>query len=478
MELFGFSITRKASPPPNTLPVVGYPGGGGWWPVVREPFTGAWQQNADVRPDTAMAYYAVFACTTLIASDVAKLRLRLVERDRDGVWHETENPAYSPVLRVPNHYQTITQFITVWIVSKLSTGNAYVWLERDQRGVVIAMYVLDPGRVVPLVTPLGDVYYELRKDPLSGVTSEDRIIVPARDLIHDRMVPLFHPLIGVTPIYACGMAALQGLAIQGNSQAFFTNGANPSGMLTAPGSIPKDTMARLLATVHAKKPGDVLIGGDGLKYEQFSMSAVDAQLIEQLKWTAENVCSCYHTPAYMIGIGPPPPYANIEPLLQQYYSQCIQSLLTNFEGCLDAGLGVDEKVNGVQYGTEFDIDDLIWMDSATKTKAAADAIGCGAMSPNEARAKYFGLGPVEGGETPYMQSQNYSLASLAKRDAATPTPAPKVDEPAPDDTTDDATDDPPPDEGDDSGDDDATGSKSAAWISALMRRAVAHELFR
>jgi len=68
------------------------------------------------------------------------------------------------------------------------------------------------------------------------------------------------------------------------------------------------------------------------------------------------------------------------------------------------------------------------MDTATKTKAAADAIGAGAMSPDEARERYFGLGPVEGGDTPYMQQQMFSLKALAQRDAqdpfSKPTPAP------------------------------------------------------
>jgi phage portal protein BeeE len=38
------------------------------------------------------------------------------------------------------------------------------------------------------------------------------------------------------------------------------------------------------------------------------------------------------------------------------------------------------------------------------------------MSPNEGRAM-LDLKPVEGGESPYLQQQNYSLAALAKRDA-------------------------------------------------------------
>src|SRR4030095_7588672 len=52
--------------------------------------------------------------------------------------------------------------------------------------------------------------------------------------------------------------------------------------------------------------------------------------------------------------------------------------------------------------------------------AAAEAIGSGAIAPDEARRKYFGLGPVAGGHTPYMQQQMFSLEALAHRDAADP----------------------------------------------------------
>jgi HK97 family phage portal protein len=440
MDIFGLlTVTRKKAAPTQVqpLPSTSARGTSSWWPIIHEPYAGAWQKNEYVSAETALAYFAVFSCVTLIAADVSKLCLRLVQEDRNGIWTETDNPAYSPVIRKPNRYQTINKFVELWIVSKLTYGNAYVYKEYDARPVVKAMYVLDPSRVVPLVTPSGDLYYELYRDPLSGLT-EERIIVPAADIIHDTMVPLFHPLLGVSPIFACGMAALQGLNIQANSKAFFANGANPSGMLTAPGSIDEATATRL-KDQFSTKIGTLAVGGDGLKYEQFTMTAVDAQLIDQLKWTAENVCSCFHVPAYMIGIGPPPPYANIEPLLQQYYSQCIQSLLTNFETCLDEGLGIDGKVNGVQYGTEFDVDDLIWMDTATKTKAAGDGISSGGMSPNEARRKYYGLGPVKGGNTPYMQMQYYSLAALADRDADQPFTKPTPPDPTPTDgTADDA----------------------------------------
>jgi hypothetical protein len=68
------------------------------------------------------------------------------------------------------------------------------------------------------------------------------------------------------------------------------------------------------------------------------------------------------------------------------------------------------------------------MDTATRTKAANESIGSGALAPNEARKKYFGVGSVPGGDSPYLQQQYYSLEALAARDAdqpfAKPAPAP------------------------------------------------------
>jgi HK97 family phage portal protein len=444
MQIGPFTLARTKSLTLRPLSA----GTGSWWPIIRESFTGAWQANVEVRAQDVLTYSAVYACVSLISGDIAKLCLRLVDQDKDGIWNEADSPSFSPVLRRPNRYQNRIKFVEQWITSKLTQGNTYVLKQRDHRGVVTALYLLDPSRVTPLVTPDGAVYYQIRRDDLAEVRDET-ITVPAREIIHDIMCALWHPLIGVTPIYACGVAALQGISIQSNSKTFFENGSNPSGMLTAPATIPQETATRLQAYWDTNygagggRVGKVAVAGDGLKYEPFTMSAVDAQLIEQLKWTAETVCSAFHVPAYMIGVGPPPPYANIEPLLQQYYAQALQTLIESFELCLDEGLELD-KVTGHTYGTEFDLDDLFRMDTATKTTAAREAIGSGGMSPNEARYKYFDLGPVVGGDTPYMQQQQFSLRALHQRDQDEPFAKPATPPPAAAAASTDATATPTP----------------------------------
>jgi len=435
-----FRRARVAGAGLSAVSGTGRAGSGGWWPLVRESYPGAWQQNVTATAETVLAHAAVYACITLIASDIGKLRIRLVEQDEDGIWHETENAAHTPVLRKPNRYQNRIKFYEQWMTSKLIHGNTYVIKQRDQRGVVTALYILDPTCVTPLVAPDGSVYYQVKRDLLSQVP--DDVTVPQSEIIHDVMVPLYHPLCGVSPIYACGVSAIQGLQIQQNSAKFFTNHAVPSGVLTAPGHIDQENADELKIRWEAAFTGDnvgrVAVLGDGLKYDQMSMSATDSQLIEQLNWTGINACTAFHVPPYLVGLAPMPANSNPESLQIQYYSQCLQNPIECIELLLDEGLEMTKNASGRPIGTEFDPDDLLRMDTATLVKASAEAIKGGGMSPNEARARYLELGPVAGGEAPYLQQQNFSLSALAKRDAqanpfstssAAPPPTEKDDAP-------------------------------------------------
>jgi hypothetical protein len=88
----------------------------------------------------------------------------------------------------------------------------------------------------------------------------------------------------------------------------------------------------------------------------------------------------------------------------------LQEKIENLELCLDEGLELPKP-----YGTEFDLDDLMRMDSVSKNQAAATAINSGGMTIDEARKKYFDLGPVPGGNTAYLQQQYWPLSQLAAR---------------------------------------------------------------
>jgi HK97 family phage portal protein len=430
---------------------------GNWWyPVIHEPFTGAWQRNLEHRAESILSFHAVYACIERIASDVAKCRLRLVEEDGNGIWHEIFIPAFTPVIRKPNHYQNRIQFIETWMLSKLMSGNAYILKERDARNVVVRLYVLNPTYVKPLVAPDGQIFYELTQDNLAGIdqtyrsiSNDGRVVVPSSEIIHDMMTLKHHHLCGLSPMAPAALAAVHGINIQKTSTTFFANSAKPGGILTAPGEINKENAERLKAQYETEfsggRSGKVAIMGYGLKFEPMTMDFVDAQLIEQLGVSAKMVCSSFGVPPHMVQVGDPPSYTNIEALNQQYYSQTLQKHFESVELLLDEGLGLTE-VAGKSYGTWFDLDDLLRMDTATLVDSEAKAVGAGIKSPNEARMR-LNLGPTKGGSGPYLQQQNFSLEALSKRDAladpfapakppapptpTSPTPPPPDDDPEP-----------------------------------------------
>jgi HK97 family phage portal protein len=407
VNLLGFDVTlRKAA-----MQTVN-DSRGGWFRIL-EPFSGAWQRNIEWTTDSVLAHHAVYTCITLIANDVGKLRPKLVERDATGIWTEIDSPAFSPVLRRPNHYQNRIQFLNWWVTSKLVRGNAYVLKDRDGRGVVTALYLLDPDRVVPLVAPDGSIFYRLNADNLSGL--EDAVTVPASEIIHDRMNCLFHPLVGVSPIFAAGLAAHIGITIGKNSASFFDNDSSPPGILTAPGVIKQDVAEELVARWHSRVKGQIAALGNGMEYKPLRMTVEESQTIEHLKWSAETIASTFHVPAFKIGVGQMPTYSNGEILDQRYYSDCLQSHIEQIELCLDEGLGLVEH----DYGVELDLDGLLRMDTATQMKTLAEGVKAGILAPDEARHT-LDKKPVKGGATPYLQQQNFSLAALDERDRNRP----------------------------------------------------------
>ncbi len=440
MDLFGLSITRKGkqstpAPPSDTLtPVAGGGGGstGGYPGIIREPYTGAWQKNETVTVPTMLNNPTVFACISLLASDVAKVGALLTQSAGNNIWQPVTNSAWSPVLRQPNRYQNSQQFRESWLISKLCRGNTYVLKERDAATRVRALYVLDPCFVWPLVAPDGSIWYRLSPHRLAasgfGVTpitwEQDQngsYVVPASEIVHDRFNCLFHQLVGLSPLFAAAMPAMAGLTIGNNANKFWGNAARPSGVLTAPAAISKETASRLADywqdNFTGTNSGRVAVLGDGLKFESMTMTALDAQLVEQLKWSDERICSVFHVPAFKVGVGAMPTNQNAEVLNSVYYSDGLQALIEAWENCMDAALEVP-----ITYGVQLDVNQLLRMDASTRFKTYSDAIGGGWMAPNEARRRED-MAPVAGGDTPYLQQQNYSLAALARRDNATPAPA-------------------------------------------------------
>ena len=137
-----------------------------------------------------------------------------------------------------------------------------------------------------------------------------------------------------------------------------------------------------------------------------------------LEWSGQEVATIFHIPAYKLGLmDQPRAINNIEALQTEYLTQALQTLIEAIEYELTAAFSL-----GAGLRVQLDVDALLRMDSATQAEFWGNLVAKGIAAPNEARAA-FGLPPVAGGATPYLQQQNFGLAALAARDAAGPAPA-------------------------------------------------------
>lgn len=430
MKLFGFnfSVTRE-----KMLESVG----GAWrntWRMITEPFTGAWQRNITENRGDLITYPTLYACVKRVAEDIGKLPFSLRTRDANGVWTEVANPAYDPVLRKPNGFQTPAQFRESWMFSKLLSGNTYVLKRRDNRRIVVDLYVLDPAKVMPMVSDGGEVYYQLQTDKLNSLPEgypADQLIVPASEIIHDRCMTVHHPLVGVPPLAAAYWPAVKNMKIMRNATNFFANNAQPGGILTAPAGMTEEDAKAVQAywteqfAVGGDQYGKIAVIGADMKFTPFAMKSIDAQMIEQMRYGDEQICQPFGIPPFKVGIGTIPSGLGVDGINLMYANDALQANIQHMEDLLDDGLRIERPM-----GVELDLEPLLRMDESKKAEINTKLVQGMIKKPDEGR-RPFNLPPTPGGDTLWGQNQDYPLGLLADRKSWDPAMQPPAPPPPP-----------------------------------------------
>jgi HK97 family phage portal protein len=397
-----------------------------YWPPLgngdRGP-PGNWQMNLNPGsfPSAELvAFSAVYACTSIISGDIAKLPIQVFRVDvESGARTVQRRDYYAQLMRTPNSYQTGADFMQLYVLSTLLQGNAYAYTPRNARGEVAALHVLDPRSTRPFIEPeSGELFYRCGENLLAGIIPG--AMIPERDIIHHRLplLPGF-PLLGVTPIFAAASSSAVGLQILRNSQSFFGNASRPSGVLTAPGKVSEPTAQRLKEdwdnNYGGPRFGKTAVLPEGLKWEPLAITAQDAQLIEQLRWSVEDVARVFRVPLFMLGDPTKATYRNTEQAARAYLSGClsyhIEALEQRFERAFEFPLDWELK---------FDLSQILRAEIDVRFAAYTQALNAGWSTINEVRAQE-GLEAVDGGDEPHIQMQYVPLSQSGKTPAA---PAP------------------------------------------------------
>ena len=100
-----------------------------------------------------------------------------------------KNSALSRILRHPNDYQSISDFMlnaTRWLYLN---GNAYALALRNDRFEIDELHLMDSNQSFPRVASSGDIFYQLHGNDIidKRLNGEELAPVPARDVLHIRL---------------------------------------------------------------------------------------------------------------------------------------------------------------------------------------------------------------------------------------------------------------------------------------------------
>lgn len=394
---------------------------GGWFQLG--PLEDGFQRDLVVDSYTARHVPAVYACVMAIARAMSQCYPKHVRVEGGRITEVTNSAAYRVLLN-PNNYQSSPDFILNLVATALFDGEAFCIVTRNARFEVDSIHLLPRGTCSPLVDDeTREIFYAVGQSPLAPGGTD--FIAPARDILHLRFHTPRHPLIGESPIKSAALAIGINVALSKTQTAFYANMNRPSGIMSTDAVLNREQLTSLRVAFEEQSKGmsagkiPVLAGG--LKFQPLSINSQDAQLVEAQRMSLEDICRVFGVPPPLVGELSHATLNNAETLVQHFLSMSLGSYLEHTERAFDRLFGLS---GGAEY-VELDTAALLRTDFAGRIDGLTKAVQGGVYSPNEARAKE-GLGPIEGGDTAFMQRQNTPinlLAELAAADAAPP-PAP------------------------------------------------------
>jgi HK97 family phage portal protein len=403
--------------PPYVLPITG-----GWLGSEGNNYNW-WQTGAYVRPFSTSSAM-VEACVSAYSQTVAMCPGDHWRSDSKGGRERVTNSDLSRILRQPNDYQSMSDFLLGMVRDLYMYGNAFAYCVRNNRYEIAELHPMMARVCWPKIAEDGSIFYSLAGNYIIQNRLQEGWLpwVPKRDVLHIKLHSndlVYHPLLGISPLTAAAIDVATTGAIKNQQFAFFTNQARPSFVLSTDLLLEKDVVSSLRDRWNDQAAG-INAGGTpiltgGLKPFPITMRSRDAQLAEALKYSDQDIALAFRVPFQILGIGGAP-HGSTEVLMQEWVASGLGFCLNHVESAFDQTFqlkGMPDEY--VEFNTE------ALLRSAFKDRIAAlkDGVMGGIFSPNEARNRE-GLPKVKDGEEPRLQQQVVPLSAAEGISAGAP----------------------------------------------------------
>ncbi|KFI29515.1 hypothetical protein CG51_07145 [Haematobacter missouriensis] len=236
---------------------------------------------AAVDPTRASGLPVALRCITLIAELMASVPLFVYRStDRGGRERANDHPLYGVLHDAPNTFQTAFDFRNALIVNLLTHGNAYAEIERNGRGQVTTLRMIDPR---------GISVEKLRSGRLRYVeTGAPGKVMLQDEVLHLRWRLASDGVMGLSPVHLAretfGLAVTQAEAAGKQAQ----KGFRPEGAVVFAQSINPTQKIDVLDKLRQKierndSTSGVLVLDGGADWKPFAFSSMDAEFLESRK---------------------------------------------------------------------------------------------------------------------------------------------------------------------------------------------------
>jgi HK97 family phage portal protein len=423
----------KAEGEPHAGPWL-LPVSGGWLPAdVGDSWN--WWQNGHNIVGLSTQSAMVEACVSAYSQTVAMCPGDHWRLNDKGGRERIKTSSLSRLLRHPNDYQSISDFLLNATRSLYLYGNTYALGLRNARFEIDELHLMDPQLSYPRLASNGEIFYQLHGNQVVEKRfGPEPILVPQRDVLHIRLHTVQHrypsPLVGESPIVAAYSDIGINSAIGQQQLRYYLNQARPSAVISTDLTLDKDQVQALRDRWNEQAKG-LHQGGtpiltSGLKVLPWSQSGKDAATAEMLKLSNEHIALAFRIPLQILGIGGTT-YSSTELLMQSWIASGLGFALNHIEESL--GLLFDLQGQPDEY-VEFDTEALLRSAMKDRIESLARGVQGGIFAPNEARA-LEGYEAVPYGDEPRVQQQVVPLSQVGKIPAPVAPSAPIAAPPAP-----------------------------------------------
>lgn len=363
--------------------------------------------------DRALQLSTVWACAKLHSNSIAAMPLFIYERTETG-GRETrrlarDHPLYVLLHDSPNAEQTAFEFKRLMSWWLLLWGNSYALKVKSGRRIV-SIEPLKPSLMSVRRLASGAREY-IYADPTGQKVYSEDDIWHLMDVSEDGLT-------GISRIQAGCRSLARAKNVSDASLRLFGGSMRPSGVVSIDEILDADQREQMKTKLIDGVFGDQTIGKmhlleGGAKFQQLTINPVDAQMMEQVNASVEDICRWFGIPPSKIGHGTS---------VSNWGTGREQQNLGFLQEVLDPDLILIEQsiikwliapADRNRFFPEFGRESRLRMDGPSRAAFYDKMIKAGIYTPNFCRS-LENLEPLPGGDQLFMQAAMLPLDMLGK----------------------------------------------------------------